>query len=70
MARALRLTVVGADRVIEVGQEINGRPVARIDNLSTEYEDRIHCEFHAVDADGSLIVSVENAPLIIDWEKE
>lgn len=68
MARAKRITVVGADRVIEIGQSINGRVVAQIKNYSQEYEDHIHSEYHAVDEGGELIVSVENVPLIVDWE--
>lgn len=64
-----RLTVVSnPTRVFEVGTEIEGREVIEIKNMSLEYEDHVHSEYHVLDGDGELISNVENAPVIVDWK--
>ncbi|GGH17017.1 hypothetical protein [Paenibacillus segetis] len=64
-----KLTIVGNQtRVFEVGTELNGRVVIEIKQVGTEFEECVHSEFHVLDEDGELIASIENAPVIVDWQ--
>lgn len=64
-----KLTVVSnPTRIFEVGTEVDGHEVIAIRQVGTNYENYVHSEFHVEDENGDLITSVENAPVIIDWQ--
>ncbi|MEK3684883.1 hypothetical protein [Paenibacillus sp. FSL R10-2736] len=64
-----KLTVISnPTRIFEVGTEMDGREVIEIRQVGANYEDHVHSEFHVEDENGELIASVENAPVIIDWQ--
>jgi len=64
-----KLTVVSnPTRVFEVGTELNGREVIEIKQVGYEHENGISSEFHVLDEDGELIVSIENCPVIVEWQ--
>lgn len=64
-----KLTVISnPTRIFEVGTEMDGREVIEIRQVGVNYEDNVHSEFHVEDENGELIASVENAPVIIDWQ--
>lgn len=61
-----KLTVVyNPSRVFEVGNEINGRVVIEIKQVG---EDNFS-EFWVLDEDEKLIVSIENCPVIVEWQE-
>lgn len=63
-----RLTVVSnPTRVFEVGTEIDGREVIEIKQVGYEH-DSVHSEFFVLDEEGKLITSIENCPVIVDWQ--
>lgn len=64
-----KLTVVSnPTRIFEVGTEINGREVIEIKQVGYEFETGIHSEFHVLDEDGGMIASIENCPVIVEWQ--
>jgi hypothetical protein len=65
-----RLTVVSnPTRVFEVGTELNVCEVIEIKQVGSEYEDHVHSEFHVLDENGELIISIENAPVIVEYRQ-
>ncbi|OWA36744.1 hypothetical protein B9G55_01295 [Saccharibacillus sp. O16] len=65
-----RLTVVSnPTRIFEVGTEIDGREVIEIRWVGSEYEDHVHSEFQVLDEDGCKIATIENAPVILDYQR-
>ncbi|WP_433618728.1 hypothetical protein [Paenibacillus cellulositrophicus] len=62
------MVVSNPPRIYEVGTEINGRDVIEIKQVGYEFEGGIHSEFHVLDEEGSLIASVENCPVIVEWQ--
>ncbi|MEK5318129.1 hypothetical protein NSS94_02445 [Paenibacillus sp. FSL L8-0644] len=65
-----RLTVVSnPTRIFEVGTELNGCEVIEIKQVGTEYENSVHSEFHVLDEDDVLIVSIENAPVVVEYRQ-
>ncbi|WP_339294379.1 hypothetical protein MKY82_22260 [Paenibacillus sp. FSL W7-1279] len=64
-----KLTVVSnPTRIFEVGTEINGREVIEIKQVGYEFETGIYSELHVLDEDGGLIASIENCPVIVEWQ--
>ena len=62
------VTVVGNHiREFEVGSVVNDREVIEIKNVSSEFEDSIHSEFHVLDENGDLIFVAENTPVHLDF---
>ncbi|MNJ60633.1 hypothetical protein D3C77_563800 [compost metagenome] len=60
-----RITVVSnPTRVFEVGTEIDGREVIEIKQVGSED----FSEFWILDENETLISSVENAPVIVDYK--
>lgn len=60
-----RLMVVSnPTRIFEVGTEVNGREVIEIKQVG---DDNIS-EFWVIDEDEQLIVSIENCPVIVEWQ--
>ncbi|RED34703.1 hypothetical protein [Paenibacillus sp. VMFN-D1] len=62
------MVVCSPPRFYEVGTELNGRDVIEIKNMSDEYEDHIHSEYWVLDENGELIASIENCPVIVEWQ--
>ncbi|MGN7167929.1 hypothetical protein ACTHSJ_18885 [Paenibacillus cellulositrophicus] len=62
------MVVCSTPRFYEVGTELNGRDVIEIKNMSDEYEDHIHSEYWVLDENGELIASIENCPVIVEWQ--
>lgn len=56
-------------RTYEVGGEVRGQAIIEIKNMSVEYEDHIHSEYHVFGEDEELIATVENCPVIVEWQK-
>lgn len=64
-----RLTVVSnPTRVFEVGTEIDGREVIEVKQVGYDHDGGMFSEFHVLDENGTLIASVENCPVIVDWK--
>ncbi|MGG1880161.1 hypothetical protein ABDI30_21675 [Paenibacillus cisolokensis] len=64
-----KLTVVSnPTRIFEVGTEVDGREVIEIKQIGYEHDNGIFSEFHVLDENGSLIASIENCPVILDWK--
>ncbi|BFH63953.1 hypothetical protein [Paenibacillus azoreducens] len=64
-----KLTVVSnPTRVFEVGTELDGREVIEIKQVGYEHENGIFSEFHVLDENENLIVSIENCPVIVEWQ--
>lgn len=64
-----KLTVVSnPTRTFEVGTELNGREVIEIEQIGATYEDHVHSEFVIRDEDGNLIISIENCPVIVEYQ--
>jgi len=60
-----KLTVVSnPTRIFEVGTEINGREVIEIKQVGDEHLS----EYWVMDEDEQLIVSIENCPVIVEWQ--
>ena len=65
-----KITVVSnPTRVFEVGTEVNRREVIEIKQVGVQYENSIHSEYIVLDEDGDVIVSIENCPVIAEWQK-
>ncbi len=65
-----RLTIISnPTRVFEVGTELDGREVIEIRQVGSEYEDHVHSEYVVLDEDGGMIAVVENAPVIVDYQR-
>lgn len=65
-----RLTIISnPTRIFEVGTELDGREVIEIRQVGSEYEDHVHSEYVVLDEDGCAIASVENAPVIVDYQR-
>lgn len=62
------MVVCNPPRIYEVGTELNGREVIEIKQIGYEFETGVHSEFHVLDEDNQLIVSVENCPVIVEWQ--
>ena len=61
-----RLTVVSnPTRIFEVGSELNGREVIEIKQVGEEN----FSEFIINDEDEKMIVSVENCPVIVEYQE-
>lgn len=61
-----KLTVVSnPTRMFEVGTEVNDREVIEIKQVGDENIS----EFWVVDEDEKIIVSVENCPVIVEWQE-
>ncbi|MBO2943615.1 hypothetical protein JJQ72_06435 [Paenibacillus sp. F411] len=61
-----KLTVVSnPTRVFEVGTEVNRREVIEIKQVG---DDNIS-EFWVVDENAQVIVSIENCPVIVEWQE-
>lgn len=61
-----KLTVVSnPTRIFEVGTEVNGREVIEIKQVG---DDNIS-EFWVVDENENIIVSIENCPVIVEWQE-
>ncbi|MNY75068.1 hypothetical protein D3C86_2142510 [compost metagenome] len=52
-----------------VGGEHNDRTIIEIKQVGEEYPDHVHSEFLVLDEDGQLIVSIENAPVIVEYRQ-
>ncbi|UKS27176.1 hypothetical protein LOZ80_37950 [Paenibacillus sp. HWE-109] len=68
--KKLGVVISGPEGGIEwyvVGQKLNGFVVSKINNVSSEYEDHVHSEYLVKEENGSLIVSIENCPVIVEW---
>lgn len=60
-----KLTVVSnPTRIFEVGTELNGREVIEIKQVG---DDNIS-EYWVIDENEQLIVSVENCPVVVEWQ--
>ncbi|MNP48400.1 hypothetical protein D3C76_1425190 [compost metagenome] len=60
-----RLTVVSnPNRVFEVGTELDGREVIEIKQVGTED----FSEFWVLDENENMIASIENCPVIVEWQ--
>lgn len=55
--------------VFNVGGEHNDRAIIEIKQVGDEYPDHVHSEFWVLDEDGQLIVSIENAPVIVEYRQ-
>ncbi|UMY55331.1 MULTISPECIES: hypothetical protein [Paenibacillus] len=65
-----RLTVVSnPTRIFEIGTELSGSEIIEIKQVATEYENNVHSEFHILDENDELIVSIENAPVIVEYRQ-
>lgn len=65
-----KLTVVSnPTRIFEVGTEIDGREVIEIRQVGAEFENSVHSEYAVLDEEGELIAGIENAPVILDYQK-
>ncbi|MGZ0042096.1 hypothetical protein [Paenibacillus ottowii] len=65
-----RLTVVSnPTRIFEIGTELSGSEIIEIKQVGTEYENNVHSEFHILDENDELIVSIENAPVIVEYRQ-
>ncbi len=65
-----RLTVVSnPTRIFEVGTVIDGREVIEIRQIGSEFENSVHSEYVVLDENGCPIASVENAPVILDYQR-
>ncbi|CAM3302575.1 MULTISPECIES: hypothetical protein [Paenibacillus] len=61
-----KLTVVSnPTRIFEVGTEVNGREVIEIKQVGDENIS----EFWVVDENEKIIVSIENCPVIVEWQE-
>jgi hypothetical protein len=52
------------NRCYEVGSEVNGHIVIEI-----KHEDNFHSEYLVMDENGDLIVSVENCPVVVEYQQ-
>lgn len=60
-----KLTVVSnPTRTFEVGTEVDGREVIEIKQVGTED----FSEFWILDENETMIASIENCPVIVDWK--
>lgn len=65
-----KLTVLSSPmRIFEVGTEQNGREVIEIEQIGATFEDHIHSEYVIKDENGDLISSIENCPVIVDYQE-
>jgi len=65
-----RLTVISdPTRTFEVGTEIDGREVIEILRFGSDFENSVHLEYQVFDEDGKLIALIENAPVIVDYQR-
>lgn len=65
-----RLTIISnPTRIFEVGSELDGREVIEIRQVGSEFETGIHSEYEVLDEEGELIAVVENAPVIVDYQR-
>ncbi|KAF6569049.1 hypothetical protein G9G53_22415 [Paenibacillus sp. EKM206P] len=55
--------------VFAVGGEHNDREIIEIKQVGAVYEDHVHSEFFVLDGEGELIVSIENAPVIVEYRQ-
>lgn len=55
--------------VFAVGGEHNDREIIEIKQVGAEYENNVHSEFHVLDENDELIVSIENAPVIVEYRQ-
>ncbi|WP_342576552.1 hypothetical protein [Paenibacillus sp. FSL M8-0142] len=61
-----KLTVVSnPTRIFEVGTEMNGREIIEIKQVGDENIS----EFWVLDENEKLIVSIENCPVIVEWQE-
>ncbi|PAD73937.1 hypothetical protein [Paenibacillus campinasensis] len=61
-----KLTVVSnPTRIFEVGTEMNGREIIEIKQVGDENIS----EFWVVDENEKIIVSIENCPVIVEWQE-
>ena len=50
-----------------VGGEHNDRVIIEIKQVGEEHPTHVHSEFWVLDENGDLIVSIENAPVIVEY---
>ncbi|UOK65314.1 hypothetical protein MT997_13800 [Paenibacillus sp. OVF10] len=55
--------------IFGVGGEHNGRAIIEIKQVGEEFPSRVHSEYHVLDEDGELIVAIENAPVIVEYQQ-
>ncbi|WP_433943401.1 hypothetical protein [Paenibacillus sp. SN-8-1] len=61
-----KLTVVSnPTRMFEVGNEVNGREVIEIKQVGTSD----FSEFWVIDQNEKVIASIENCPVIVEWQQ-
>ncbi|WP_136604629.1 hypothetical protein [Paenibacillus dokdonensis] len=61
-----KLTVISVpNHVYEVGTEINGREVIEIKQVG----DADFSEFWVIDENEKVIISIENCPVIVEWQE-
>ncbi|ASA21995.1 hypothetical protein [Paenibacillus donghaensis] len=55
--------------IFTVGGEHNDKAIIEIKQVGEEYPNHVHSEFWVLDEDGQLIVSIENAPVIVEYRQ-
>ncbi|MGM1022983.1 MAG: hypothetical protein ACQEXV_21345 [Bacillota bacterium] len=55
--------------VIAVGGEHNGRVIIEIQDAGAIFEDNVYSSYHVLDENRELIVSIENAPVIVEYRQ-
>jgi hypothetical protein len=51
-----------------IGMVVNGLTIATIEDKGMEWEDGIDFIYHCLDADGKLVVAIENCPVVVEYE--
>jgi|GEM_PF-5551356 len=54
--------------VYQVGDTMNGRAVAEIQDNCTEYDDHVFTHYAIKDAEGNTLAEVMNCPVILEYE--
>ncbi|MFD1953773.1 hypothetical protein ACFSL6_17505 [Paenibacillus thailandensis] len=55
-------------RKYTIGDVVNGAELNEIKNMSTVSESRVFSEYWLLDEDGNILSSVENMPVVIDYQ--
>ncbi|MEC0131495.1 hypothetical protein [Paenibacillus odorifer] len=55
--------------IFNVGGEHNERVIIEIKQVGEKYPDHLHSEYWVLDEDDQLIVSIENAPVIVEYRQ-
>jgi hypothetical protein len=65
--RSVEILTNSGITVYTVGNQVNGLTIAEIKNMSLEYEDSRHGIYDCRDADGKLVATIDNCPVIVEY---